>query len=129
MLKHVLLFSFLFLSLSFVNAQTYVNVIFVDNTETTYMVNKDGKLYFSDSEVFIESSTGDIVALAFDEIRKMNFEDATAGIDSQELSNSCILFPNPASDNIVIHKDANDGDLFEIMFFSLDGRLVLSGYY
>jgi hypothetical protein len=101
--------------------QVKVHIYFKDGTETETVASA---FYFSDGFlVFSQECATDPIELGV--IRKLVFEDLTAGIPNRPKETAC-LFPNPAQTFIQlsgIEKNA------PFAIYASDGKLVKSGIY
>ena len=80
-------------------AQTEVKVTLKNGTETSYLVENSGKLYFANDQLVIkESATTKTVSLST--IRKITCPANSSGI-TNPTTNELLVYPNPATD--VLH--------------------------
>ena len=81
-------------------AQTEVKVTLTSGSETSYLVENVGKLYFANDQLVIkESTTTKTVSLST--IRKITFPGNSSGI-THSTTNALVVYPNPATDILYI---------------------------
>jgi len=110
-------------------AQTGIKVTYYDGTTQGFAVQDSGKLYFSESNLLIKtSSTSTPTSLPVSIIQKITFDNSV--LSTQNISQNkskYILYPNPSNDFIRI-KSLN-ADKLEVSIYALDGKLLLKGNY
>lgn len=108
-------------------AQTKLSIIYHDDTEQTYSVSEDGKVYFQDSNLIIEDETI-LVNAEISSIRKIIFpENETANIINTDQESDLFIYPNPAKDFIFIANSQEERIIVKI--YSVNGQLMLSGEF
>ena len=97
------------------------NIVKTDGTTVQYVMSSDAKIYYSDTQLFLDS-----ISFNLSELRKAYFTtfDNTNDIDNQQLA----IYPNPAKDVLRIE---NIADNQEVTIYSINGavlkRVVVSG--
>ena len=97
------------------------NIVKTDGTTVQYVMSSDAKIYYSDTQLFLDSISFNLL-----ELRKAYFTtfDNTNDIDNQQLA----IYPNPAKDVLRIE---NIADNQEVTIYSINGavlkRVVVSG--
>ena len=97
------------------------NIVKNDGTTAQYVMSSDAKIYYSDTQLFLDS-----ISFNLSELRKAYFTtfDNTNDIDNQQLA----IYPNPAKDVLRIE---NIADNQEVTIYSINGavlkRVVISG--
>lgn len=109
-----------------IHAQTDVIIHYTDNTEKTFSVTENGKIYFSDDNLIIEEDFGNPVTIAISVIRKLVFESQTSSSSSifqdQPDINRVFIYPNPTQNYLQI---ANlETGKANIRIFSVSGSLM-----
>lgn len=106
-------------------AQYGVVVQYTSNHEQTFILNNQGKIYFSDNNLIIDQSNGLTQTIDIADIRKLYFRN-NLSINEDVVSDDNInIYPNPASNNF---KLSNIKPNSLISIYSLDGRLLINQY-
>ncbi len=128
--KKILLIGMLCMLQSIAFAQTAVYVTTVDGEVEEYVVESDGKLWFSGNNLAIkDDEIGDIL-IPLSEIKKLTFQwnGGTIGVDDVAVNKDNILiFPNPAISYFEL-KSSSEITL-NVRIYNTNGGLVLSGVY
>lgn len=127
MRKITILFSLFLLGIGFSMAQTKVKVNFFSGTTQNFDLLETGKMYFSDSEIIIDDGDSNIAVVPISDIRSVVFDEQTLGVVSLDKQNGMVLYPNPVSNYVTIHKEKKE--LMDVTIFNLQGQLVHSGQY
>lgn len=106
-------------------AQTEVFIHYLNNTEETYSITENGKIYFSENNLLIKEDSGTAVSIDVSSIRKLIFNNltdtATPGIFQN--ATDIYIYPNPATDYINI-ACTEHSEPIQVKIFSLSGMLV-----
>lgn len=100
-----------------------VNLNGVDE-EKKYVVEENGKIFFSDNKMFIEQMASNApVSFDLSAIAKVRFQPASnVGVESIfSDGGELFLYPNPATDQVFL---ANVSEKTAVSIFSIDGALV-----
>ena len=94
------------------------NIVKNDNTTDQYVMSSDAKIYYSDTQLFLDNN-GTTISYNLSELRKAYFTtfDNTNEIDNQQLA----IYPNPAKDVLRI---ANIADNQEVTIYSINGAVI-----
>jgi len=111
------------------SAQTELLVTYLDETNETFVIGEQGKLYFSETELIVEDGKLSPVVIPISTIQKINI--STIGDDVPIAENiiteqaNIVLYPNPAGDYIYVRNSAQEK--LPISIYSIAGQLVLKG--
>lgn len=111
--------------------QTTVKVTLLDNTEQSYSVEPDGKLWFNNSDLIINpNNLTDPITVSLSDIRKITFKDNenTTGIREVVKTKADIhIFPNPTHNYFDIQSSGTEK--LNVHIFNTNGTLVTNGTY
>lgn len=106
-------------------AQYGVVVQYTTNQEQAFILNDQGKIFFSGSNLVINQSNGQIQTIAISDIRKLYFQTNLSINNDIAFDNSIILYPNPATDNIKLSNIKNHS---LICIYNMDGKLLINQF-
>lgn len=106
-------------------AQSGVVVQYTTNQEQAFILNDQGKIYFSGSNLMIAQSNGRTQTIAISDIRKLYFQTNLSISEDITVDNNIILYPNPAKDQI---KLSNIKAHTLISVYSMDGKLLINQF-
>lgn len=106
-------------------AQYGVVVQYTTNQEQAFILNDQGKIFFSGNNLVINQSNGQTRTIAISDIRKLYFQTNLSINNDISFDNSIILYPNPATDNIKLSNIKNHS---LICIYSMDGKLLINQF-
>ncbi len=88
-------------------------------------------LYFNDTICFDEGQILQVVQACgiYDSIIVDAFEPCFLSIDVNKFSNSFLMYPNPASDKIIIEKKNNATENYDLEIVDVSGRKIISSKF
>jgi len=104
-------------------SQTSVVVQYTTNQEQTFILNDQGKIYFSGSNLMIDQLNGQSETIAISDIRKLYFPARVSIIEDIAIENNIFLYPNPATDQI---KLSNIKASTLVSVYSMNGQLLIN---
>ncbi|MDR1846624.1 MAG: T9SS type A sorting domain-containing protein [Bacteroidales bacterium] len=108
-------------------SQTKVIIYLNDESQNEIIVGENGKIYFDNTDLFIDSGDGSPANIALNNIRKIVFEDISSSLNRIDIAKPVIIYPNPTNDFIQIG-GLSDG-IFSLTIYSIDRQTLMSGYY
>lgn len=115
----------------FATAQTPVKVTLLDNTEQNYTVESTGKIWFSGSNLVINTdNTLTPTTIPLSNIRKITFDGSgnTSGVKEVTKNKETIsIFPNPTNDYFDI--EAEGASSLSVYIYNTKGSQVAKGIY
>lgn len=109
-----------------VYAQT-TNLVVLTNIETelAFSVDENGKLYFDDTYLYINTDGNNVESIEISSIRKLVFAENQTSVNNTVINNAdYYLYPNPATTFLRI---ANSDDIvLQVKIFSLNGQVLIS---
>lgn len=128
-MKNKCFISIITVMLSFITysvmAQSGVVVQYITNQEQAFILNDQGKIYFSGSNLMIDQSNGQIETIAISDIKKLYFQTNLSINEDIVFDTNIILYPNPANDQI---KLSNIKTHTLISVYSMDGKLLINQF-
>lgn len=94
------------------------NIVKTDGTTASYVMSTDSKIYYSDTQLFLDSN-GETVSYNLSSLRKTYFSEIQSvnETDNQQFA----IYPNPAKDVLRIN---NISDNQEVIIYSINGAVV-----
>lgn len=94
------------------------NIVKTDGTTASYVMSTDSKIYYSDTQLFIDSN-GETVSYNLSSLRKAYFSEIQGvnETDNQQFA----IYPNPAKDVLRIN---NISDNQEVIIYSINGAVI-----
>lgn len=106
-------------------SQTTVRVVYTDAMYEDYTVADEGKVYFSGNNMLIDKGDLNPTTIAIDDIRKVLFiAIESTGIEAISSSGSVYVYPNPATDFIIV-SGVNQNE-YPVEIYSSFGLLLTS---
>ena len=95
-----------------------LNIVKTDGTTASYVMSTDSKIYYSDTQLFIDSN-GETASFDLSSLRKAYFSEIQGvnETDNQQFA----IYPNPAKDVLRIN---NISDNQEVTIYSINGAVV-----
>ena len=94
------------------------NIVKTDGTTASYAMSTSSKIYYSDTQLFINSN-GETISFDLSSLRKAYFSEIQ---DVNEIENQQFaIYPNPAKDVLRIN---NISDNQEVIIYSINGAVV-----
>ena len=94
------------------------NIVKNDGTTAQYVMSSDAKIYYSDTQLFLDSN-GETVSYNLSDLRKAYF---SAPQNTEETNNQQLaIYPNPAKDVLNIN---NLADNQEVTIYSISGSVM-----
>ncbi len=92
-------------------------IVKTDGTSDSYVMNADAKIYYSDTQLFLDSN-GETVSYDLSGLRKAYFSqiDNDEEIENQQFA----IYPNPAKDQIHVVTPHST----TVQIYSIDGKIV-----
>lgn len=118
----------LFLSVFFgagafgINTQTYLTITDISGMERLIDLSTLGKITFPETNVMLHFQNGTLEPIGISTVSKMTFNQLT-GLVKQKKTEALSVYPNPASDYIILD-NASEG-IKTISIYSISGTLVL----
>lgn len=125
----LLFVSFLLLVCGINQAQTKLVVCYHDQSEETYLLSEDGRLFFEAGNLIIEKGTDSPIHIQTSSIGKLLVsevqEEVTSLPDTED--SRLTIYPNPAGDYISIQGDSTETTRLSI--YSVAGQLIYDAAY
>lgn len=104
-------------------AQTNLIVEYKDQTKQTFSLGETGRIYFEDSNLFIDEGSGIAVNIELKNIQKLLINNDIASVIDHFAGDKLYIYPNPANDFLNIVSSVSEN--LNIAVFSLSGKIVL----
>lgn len=106
-----------------VSAQTAITLTFNDDNSQEFSVTPSGKIYFSDTYLYIDDGYGIPYSFEISNIRKITLPHDVSIEDI--LTEDFTIYPNPAHNVLHIHNNRQELNTYQL--YAMDGRLILKG--
>ena len=94
------------------------NIVKTDGTTASYVMSTDSKIYYSDTQLFLDSN-GETVSYNLSSLRKAYFSEVQDVIETE--NQHLTIYPNPTNDILRIN---NISDNQEVTIYSINGAVV-----
>lgn len=94
------------------------NIVKTDGTTASYVMSTDSKIYYSDTQLFLDSN-GETVSYNLSSLRKAYFSEVQDVIETE--NQHITIYPNPTNDILRIN---NISDNQEVIIYSINGAMV-----
>lgn len=132
--KHPLQISAILLGLFFalmvsVEAQTNLKVYYHDETNQEFTLGDEGKIYFSETELYINNGDQVLSNILISTIRKITVTDNAPNsiVTNSDETGDVIVYPNPAQNHIRI-KSSNP-EKTTLLILSMNGQVLINKDY
>ena len=108
-----------------ISAQSKVSVTLSNGTNTNVMVPEEGKIYFSEAEMYVDDGNGSIQSFVISNISKLQISTETGiGLFDPNDDNSLLVYPNPSSSMVTVVY--NSQTISNVKIYSISGRLLIN---
>lgn len=94
------------------------NIVKTDGTTASYVMSTDSKIYYSDTQLFLDSN-GETASFDLSSLRKAYFSEIQGVIETE--NQHITIYPNPTNDILRIN---NISDNQEVIIYSINGAMV-----